>query len=81
MIIQVRLFAAAKEIVGQETVHVEVSVGATVADLRHALGENCPAAADILRHSMFSVDSNYAADDFPLSEQAEVACIPPVSGG
>jgi molybdopterin converting factor small subunit len=30
---------------------------------------------------MFAVDSSYAADDIEIGPNAEVACIPPVSGG
>jgi molybdopterin converting factor small subunit len=37
--------------------------------------------AVVLRHAMFAVNTDYAADDTVIPPRAEVACIPPVSGG
>ena len=82
MIVRVKLFAVARQRAGQDLVEVEVpSAGATVADLRRAVVNRCPALADVLPHAKIAVNGDYAADASPLPANAEVALIPPVSGG
>jgi molybdopterin converting factor small subunit len=78
----VRLFAHARELAGGESVCVAVGEPATVGELRQSLLVQLPAAADLLRRSMFAIDNEYVGDDALLPEGAsEIACIPPVSGG
>jgi molybdopterin converting factor subunit 1 len=79
--VEVKLFAAARQYAGAETVEVELVDEATVADLRRALVERFPDARTVLQHAMFALDMDFAAEDDPLRPDAEVACIPPVSGG
>jgi molybdopterin synthase catalytic subunit len=82
MIVRVKLFAVARQRAGQDHVEVEVPVAAaTVADLRAAIMARCPALADVLPHVKVAVNSDYAADAAQLPANAEVALIPPVSGG
>ena len=82
MIVRVRLFAVARQRVGQEELQIEVPAAApTVADLRAALRERYPSLADVLPHVKVAVNSDYATDAAPLPAAAEVALIPPVSGG
>jgi molybdopterin converting factor small subunit len=40
-----------------------------------------PELAPILRRAMIAVNTDYAGDDTVIPASAEVACIPPVSGG
>jgi molybdopterin converting factor small subunit len=81
MTVRVRLFAALRQAAGHEAIEVALPAGATVADLRRRLGELLPAAAGVLPHALFAIEAAYAGDDRALSAGAEVACIPPVSGG
>ena len=81
MQINVKLFAAARELAGGESIMVELPTGATVTALRQALMERLPGARELLARSMFAIDCDYAADDKGLEPSAEIACIPPVSGG
>ncbi len=81
MIIQLKLFAAAREAAGCETVEVEVPAAATVADLRSALVRQVPALSTWRKHLLIAVNQQYAADEQTLAEGDEVACFPPVSGG
>ena len=81
MKIQVKLCASAKELAGQDRLSVELPEGATIRDLRGAIATVMPPLARIIPHAMWAVDANYAADDTRLTEQSEVALIPPVSGG
>jgi sulfur-carrier protein len=81
MTIRVRLFAAARQLAGRESLSVEVPGGATVAELRQAMARLCPELATLLPHVVFAVDAEYAGDADRVAEGCEVACIPPVSGG
>ncbi len=81
MKVEVKLFAAAKEFAGADSVEVELPATATVGDLRSALRERFPDARAVLGHAMFALDMEYVSDSAPLASNAEVACIPPVSGG
>ena len=46
-----------------------------------SLAERYPPAAELLARSAIAIDAEYATPDQPIPSQAEVACIPPVSGG
>ena len=50
-------------------------------DLRAAVERAHPELASVLRRAMIAVNTDYAGDDVVIPESAEVACIPPVSGG
>lgn len=78
---EVKLFAGAREIVGKDLVVVSLEAGATVADLRTALGQSIPALRETIEHVKFAVNHDYADDDTCLLPDSEIACIPPVSGG
>jgi molybdopterin converting factor subunit 1 len=79
--LEVRLYAMAKERVGQTTVAVELPLGACVADLRQEIAQRLPVLAPLLPRTMIAVDEEYAEDDQILEKGARVAVIPPVSGG
>jgi len=73
-------FAGARDAAGtaRETLP---ATPATVGALRRALAEAHPALAPILARSRIAVDQDFASDDAPLRDGAEVAIVPPVSGG
>lgn len=82
MNITVKLFAAARDALGADTVDIPLDVATpTVADLRKALSQNHPQLANIVAHSMFAIDEEYTTDESRIPETATVVCIPPVSGG
>ena len=81
MRVEVRLFAAARQRAGRPTLDLELPEPATVAALKRALAAACPALAPLVASLRIAVDSEYAADDAPIPPGAEVAAIPPVSGG
>jgi len=81
MMVRVRLFARARELVGTDAVDVELPAGGTVADLRNRLGEAFPALRPLVPRSAVAVNEEFAAEDLVLSAAAEVALLPPVSGG
>ena len=81
MNVEVKLFAVAREVVGSDTVKLNLSDPATVRQLREALVERYPALSSTMRHMLVAVDAEYAGDDAQLTAKSEVALIPPVSGG
>ena len=81
MKVRVQLFAIAKDLAGRSAVDLELPEPATVADLRQALAEAVADLRPIARHLSFAVNADYALDVTKIPFGAEVACIPPVSGG
>jgi molybdopterin converting factor subunit 1 len=81
MIVRVRLFAQARELAGVDSVTVELPTGATVAELRRQLANTLPMLARLLDRSAVAVNDEFADDSLPLPPAAEVALLPPVSGG
>jgi molybdopterin converting factor subunit 1 len=81
MIVRVRLFARAKDLAGTDVVSVELPTNAAVSELRRRLADKVPALAALLRRSALAVNEEFARDDQVLTGEAEVALLPPVSGG
>lgn len=81
MTYEVRLFARAKDVAGTESIQVELPQGATVADLRARLAAECPALAGLLERCAIAVNDEFADKTLILPHPAEVAVLPPVSGG
>ena len=81
MTCRVRLFARAKDLAGTDAVVIGLSPGATVADLRRQLAADHPALAGLLQRCAIAVADEFADDSLTLPADAEVALLPPVSGG
>ena len=78
---QIQMFAAAKEWAGTPTLDFEMPSSATAGDLRRELTIKVPQLAAFGQHLRLAVNSQYADDSMVLPSNAEIACIPPVSGG
>ena len=81
MKVRVRLFASAREAVGQGEVEAELGEGATVAQLLETLGATYPRLAPLAPSLLVAVNREYRGRDVNLREADEVGIIPPVSGG
>jgi molybdopterin converting factor subunit 1 len=81
MQVSVRLFARARDLVGKSEVAVELASGVTVADLRRHLSMDYPMLQSLLENSALAVNNEFADDSLPLPPNAEIALLPPVSGG
>ena len=79
--VTVRLFARARELAGAEALTLNLPAGATVAELRRRLAEERPALSGLLGRCAVAVNDEFAEDDLTLPLRAEVAVLPPVSGG
>jgi len=81
VIVRIRLFAVARQVVGCDSVELELAEKATITQLRRAMADQIPELAGLVGHMTFAVDTEYADDKTKISPNAEIACIPPVSGG
>ena len=81
MRITVRLFAMQREQVGAKVVELELPEGARVEDAWAVMTERFPVLAPGRVAVRFAVDGAYAPAETLLEEDAELAFIPPVSGG
>lgn len=81
MKVDVLLFAQARQIVGGDTIEVEVESGCNVAELKAAIAAACPDLESLLSRSSIALDQKYAVDSDTVEAGMEAAMIPPVSGG
>jgi len=81
MNVRVRLFARARDLAGAATVVIDVPAEATVGELRRRLAEARPALSGILARSAMAINDEFADDDRIVPSGAEIALLPPVSGG
>jgi molybdopterin converting factor small subunit len=79
--IRVVAFATAAEALGHGELEVELPAGATVAALLALLGERAPRLLSLLPRLATAVDGELVGAETPLPDGAEVALLPPVSGG
>jgi len=77
----VRLFARARDLAGQAELSIDLPAASTVADLRRELARLCPALAALLPRCVFAVGDEFAGETVTLGEGAQIALLPPVSGG
>ena len=81
MNLHVLLFARARDLAGCESIAVDLPAGATVADLRRRVVVLHPRLTNLADKCAVAVDAEFADDDWELREGAEIALLPPVSGG
>jgi molybdopterin converting factor subunit 1 len=81
MKVSVKLFAVAKQWAEADSAEFELPANSSVAELRRALIRRLPQLEQFGSHLRFAVNSEYATDTMPIPNNAEIACIPPVSGG
>ena len=81
MKVRVRLFALARQAAGRDSVDVDFPGDATIGQLRRQLALQIPQLSGLVGQMTFAIGTHYAPDDSPIPAGAEVACIPPVSGG
>lgn len=74
-------FAAARERVGLPRESLELPPGARVADVLRLLASRHPSLAPLLPHLRVAVNQEFSDMDAEVPPGAELALIPPVSGG
>ena len=81
MKVTVKMFAAARDAVGNSEVMVDLPELGRVSDLRIALEAEYPQLAPLLAQTLFAINAQYADEETQIPLNGEIACIPPVSGG
>ena len=81
MIVTLLFFAQARECVGRPSLSLELPEGCRLADALAEVERRHPRLAALRPHLAIAVDQRLAALDAALREGAEIALLPPVSGG
>lgn len=76
---KVLLFARLRDLLGAE--QVEMDEVANVGELRSRLMQRHPQAAAFIEKCAVAVNDEFADDAAPIPKGADVALLPPVSGG
>lgn len=79
--VTVRLFAALKELAGKDPLQLRFVAGTSCDAALHYLGSRYAEAWPLLRRSLVALNGRYADRDDILSDNDEMAILPPVSGG
>lgn len=79
--LNVKLFARARDLAGSPVVQIPWTDGQTVASLKQELAEKYPQLQPLVPRLLVAINNTYATETTPLSTTDEVACFPPVSGG
>ncbi len=78
--LQVKLFAGLAAAAGSRLLELPWQQG-TAADLKAAVADAIPAAAAVVANSAVAIDNRFVRGDTAIPPMADVAIIPPVSGG
>lgn len=81
MTITVLFFAQAREHAGTARGTLELPAGSTVADALQHLERKHPALKPLWPHLAVAMDRRLVKGDAALADNAELALLPPVSGG
>ncbi len=81
MQVTVLFFAQARDQAGASERQQPCRDGATVSELLDGLVADLPALASLRPHLAVAIDGELVRGDAPLRAGAEVALLPPVSGG
>jgi molybdopterin synthase catalytic subunit len=81
MKVRVLAFAGVRQIVGQSELEIELPDGSRLEDLQRALGERFPDLVDYWGRLAVAIDGELAGTGNALTDGAEIALLPPVSGG
>lgn len=81
MKIHLLAFASAGDALGASELDLEMPDGSRVADLRERLDRDHPRLAPLWPRLAIAVDGRIVSPEAPLTDGAEVALLPPVSGG
>ena len=79
--IKVLFFATLRDLAGAKSLELDVPAEMTVQGLKDRLARDYPNLKQAMESVLVSINREYAFDEAILSEAAEVAMFPPVSGG
>lgn len=74
-------FAHYQDVVGRRDLTVTLEDNGTISDLAFLLQKQYPKLGNLMEQGRAAVDAEFAQADTPLHDGAEVAWMPPMSGG
>ena len=80
MTLKILTFGIARDIVGGSTLNFDTPEGINVAQLKQKLLDHYPTFGN-LSSLLIAVNEEYGDDETVISEDDDIALIPPVSGG
>ncbi len=80
MKIKVLTFGITRDIIGADSLLLDLPTGSTVSDVRAHLADRFPPMEKLVS-LMIAVNAEYGTPDTQLGDMDELALIPPVSGG
>lgn len=81
MKVRVRAFAVYRELLGRDTIELELADGATPRAAFERLFAGRGDLPRLLKSTMFAVNEDYVAGDATLKDGDVLALIPPIAGG
>lgn len=81
MKVQVRLFAALREVTGMAHIALELPAGAKVGDLMDSMAQQYPGLRPQMGSVRTALNRQYVSLQAELRDGDEVALVPPVGGG
>ncbi len=81
MRIKLLFFATLRDLAGTKSMEMDVPSGITVSGLKEKISNDYPNLRQAMETVLISINREYAFDEAPVPENAEVAMVPPVSGG
>ncbi len=78
---RVLFFATLRDITGIKETRIEFEPGARIADIKATILEKYPALEPNMDTLITALNHEFAADEDPVPDGAEIAMFPPVSGG
>jgi len=81
MKVKVKYFASHREATGLDEEVISIDDEKSVSELFDILSEKHPELAKFKKHTLFSINRQYANLDTKLKDNDELAMFPPVSGG
>jgi MoaE-MoaD fusion protein len=79
--IKLLFFANLKDRAGTRSSSLDLMDGATVNDLKEAVGVKFPGLIEAMDSAIVSINHEFAQDEDLIPHEAEIAIFPPVSGG
>jgi len=80
MRIKILLFGITRDIIGDNSIEIELTSGISVLDLQQMLKKKYSGLNDIENFAV-AVNEEYASVEYAIQENDVIAIIPPVSGG
>lgn len=79
--VTVLLFAHLRDLAATDRLSLVLPIASNVRELRRCLSRQVPVASELIARCAVAIDGEYVSEDLAVPDQAEIALIPPVSGG